>query len=423
MNKTKLIKLAGPWYYGWNIVALTVLFQALSIGILFYSFALLVLPLSEEFSVSRTKIMMVVASMQVVMGLLGPIAGRVVDSFPLRPVLCFGLATMGGGLLLLSQVQAYWQLPLIYGLILSVGGFLAGPIVAQSLVVRWFNNRRGLALGISTLGTSVGGLVFPLLFAFCISSGGWRFAMMVMSAIVLAFLPLSWIVLRRNPPEEHEREQIEESQLATVDDFRWSPMQVVRSRHFWVFMVCILPLPMVFVGIQFNLVAYTHDLGYSESQGASLLSVLFVSMIFGKLLVGYVTDRWGLRRLFWVVNFSYVLMVSALVAEPGYTYMIAIMVVIGAAAGGALPLTGATISRVFGVASFGTVFGVYAFFGAMTTALAPLMVSSLQTMTGSYNSAFIILLCLLVPAAVMAFFLPTRRIAINGDPLTESNAS
>lgn len=405
------------WYYGWNIVGLTVLFQALSIGIIFYTFALLVLPLAEEFSVSRTKIMMVLTSMQIVMGLLGPFAGKIVDSLPLRPLLCFGMAAIGGGLLLLSQVQAYWQLPLVYGLILSIGGFLAGPIVAQSLVVRWFNDRQGLALGISTLGTSIGGLIFPLLFAFCIASGGWRFGMMVMAAIVLAFLPVCWIVLRRSPPEEKPGTKLVETETVTVGDFRWSPLQVIRSRHFWIFMGCILPLPMVFIGIQINLVAYSHDLGYSESQGASLLSALFVGMILGKLFVGYVSDKTDLRWVFWTINVIFILMILALVSEPEYPYLMAISVVIGAAAGGALPLTGATISRVFGVASFGTVFGVYAFFGAMTTALAPITVSSLQAFSGSYNIAFVILLCLLVPAAIMALFLPTQPISISGKPL------
>ena len=252
----------GSWYYGWNVVGLTLMFQATTVGIILYSFALLVLPLAEEFSVPRSEIILIITVMQLLVAFLSPISGTVIDRFSAKLVLNVGVLSMVVGLILLSISQQYWQLMALYCLFLTLGMLFAGSVLAQSLVARWFIARRGMAMGLSALGTALGGFIFPLLLSTLIPSIGWRYSLMVMAGIVFLVLPFSWLILRRQPDETDlivERKESHSSSVAPQEQ-QWDTMTLLTSGHFWIFIGSVTPLSLTLVGVQVNLAAFAQDL-------------------------------------------------------------------------------------------------------------------------------------------------------------------
>ena len=167
-----------PWipdsYYRWIVVAYGVVLQAISVGTLIYCFTLFTLPWLEEFGSSRRDLMLTIALLQIGAGVMSPLAGRALDTFPIRWVILTGLACMVMGLLLAQRATALWHLWLVYATLMPLTMTLTGTLAAQTLVSRWFTDNRGFALGISAIGTNVGGIVLPILVSAWLLQVGWR---------------------------------------------------------------------------------------------------------------------------------------------------------------------------------------------------------------------------------------------------------
>ena len=155
MNQISQRPFIPDQYYRWIVVLYGLLLQAISVGTVIYCFALFTLPWLEEFGSSRRDLMLTIALLQIGAGLMGPLAGRALDNYPTHWLIRTGLACMALGLVLAQQATALWQLWLIYGTLLPVTMTLMGTLAAQTLVSRWFDDRRGLALGISAVGSNV----------------------------------------------------------------------------------------------------------------------------------------------------------------------------------------------------------------------------------------------------------------------------
>ena len=113
-------------YYRWIVVLYGLLLQAISVGTVIYCFALFTLPWLEEFGSSRRDLMLTIALLQIGAGVLGPLAGRALDTYPLHWLILTGLACMVLGLFLAQHVTALWQLWLIYATLLPVTMTLMG---------------------------------------------------------------------------------------------------------------------------------------------------------------------------------------------------------------------------------------------------------------------------------------------------------
>ncbi|HSB95566.1 MAG TPA: MFS transporter, partial [Spongiibacteraceae bacterium] len=169
------MKTSFSWFYGWNVIAITLLFQSLTIGMHFYCFTLWVVPWSAEFGgVVRGNIMIAITLSSLFSGLISPLAGRALDRLPSHMLVCGGALTYAIGLMCIAMAQQVWQIVAIYMLVLPIGLVLTGAMAAQTLATRWFTKNRGLAIACSTLGTSVGGFTMPPLAAALLAAFGWR---------------------------------------------------------------------------------------------------------------------------------------------------------------------------------------------------------------------------------------------------------
>lgn len=279
-------------------------------------------------------------------------------------------------------------------------------------------------MGLSALGTAAGGFIFPLLLSALIPAIGWRYSILALAGIVFLILPLAWLVLRRKLEEtdlDLERNN-QHSSLADAHEQQWDTLTLLGSGHFWIFIGSVTPLSFTLVGVQMNLAAFAQDLGYSTAQGGALLSALFAGMIAGKLFFGTLTDRWDHRWIVWLIASLYILSLIGMRLPSTYPFLLGISVVFGFGSGGILPLLGAAVSYLYGIASFGTVMGVSALFYMLGSSAGPYILSKIQELTGNYSDAFLLLLLILIPAALLTYFLPTKPITNPSQQSCEINA-
>ncbi len=391
-------------HYRWYIVALTLVNQALALGVLVYSFALFVVPWLDEFEVSRSKVMLAILSFQIVTGLLSPVLGRYMDQFAMRLLVLSGALTMSLGLFLLSLATEFWQIVALHVTLLPVGMILTGTLASQTMVSKWFIEKRGLAIGVSSMGTSLGGLSVPLVTAWLIVEQGWQGAYLVLAMLSLILLvPLNYLVLRHDPPIL----RLQASETSGVEMKTWTTRQILESWAFWIPVLALIPINAAFGGTQFNLGAYMSDLGYGQAVAAQLIAITSGAMIVGKLFFGSLGDRVDHRKLYWLM--AGLLLVSMYFYEgsPGRPALFLAASLQGFATGGVMPMMGIMYSSRFGTLSFGRVLGLVNLF-LMIGSFGSILSGWIFDLTQSYDAAFQIFALLLLPGTIVMYFLPAK---------------
>lgn len=394
-------------HYRWLVVAFTMLMQAVSYGILVYSFALFVMPWSAAFEAERTSVMMTVFVLQIGMGVISPFAGRMLDLYPSRWLITGGGLLLAACLLLVSLASSLWQITLIYALLLPIAITLTGPIAAQTIITKWFAQKRGLAIGVSAVGTSVGGFLVPILTSALLLDMDWRSVLHYLAVLALFLVcPLAWLILRRTAPAESMAEAGNSEPDASAASPRpieveksWTTREILSTRNFWLPVLAMLPLNMAFSGVQFNLAAYAQDLGNSVAQAAWLISLMSLAMIAGKLFFGFMADRVEHRNLFWLAAGFMCLNLILLQGGPSYFVLALCSIAMGLAVGGLLPLIGMIYGQRFGIRSFGRVVGLVTMILTIG-GFGPLIAGAVFDATGNYDAAFILFLALLIPGAL-----------------------
>ncbi len=403
-----------PWYFGWNIVAVSLVFQALLFGSIFFSYTLWVGEWLEDptLVVTLTYVMVPITILNLSQSFIAPLAGFAMDRYSIRTLICTGGACAGVGFVLISQTTAFWQVVVIYGTLIMAGVLLAGPLAAQTLAAKWFNKNRGLAIGVSTTGTSIGGVVMAPIVTLLYQTHGWRDAHWMLGILfVVIVVPLVWLVVRSTPTERgvEPEAMADDAHLdAHVNDRYWTVAEILKDRAFWMIILSFLPLVTAFGSIQQHLRPYAGDLGIGPMETAYLVSVFAIVMIFGKLFFGSMADRFDHRWLFGLALTLCAVVTGGLLMAPAYTFLTVLSGLLGFSAGGFLPLLGAMIAGRFGVASFGSVMGLVGPFLA-ASAFGPIVFAELYQLNGNYDLALWVALFLLVPGAVAAVFIPGKR--------------
>ncbi len=376
--------------------------QAISVGIMVYSFALFVVPWLETFSITRGQVMVAIFLMQLTGGMVSPVVGRLLDQHSIRYMVVSGGVCMSLGLLLSSLASEFWQIILIHTTLLPVGMVLCGTLASQTMVGKWFSTQRGIAIGVSAAGTSIGGFVFPLVTAELIGSFDWRDAQLALALVAFTVLvPLNFIVLRVSPPTSSEHP----SESPGLDQRTWSTREILTTRLFWIPIAGLLPINAAFAAVQFNLGAYIADLGFEQVLAAQLIALGSLSMIVGKFLFGGLGDRVDHRVLFWIMA---ILLAGALLlyqGTPDKLELTAAAILQGIATGGVMPMTGIVYASRFGTMSFGRVLGLVNMF-TMTGSFGSLLSGWLFDVTQTYDYVFWLLVGLLVPCVIAVYWLP-----------------
>ncbi len=390
-------------YYRWIVLLYGVVLQAISVGTIIYCFTLFTLPWLDEFGSSRRDMMLTIALLQIGAGVLGPLAGRALDTFPLRWVILTGLAAMVLALALAQQVTALWQLWLIYATLLPVAMTLMGTLASQTLVSRWFTDNRGFALGISAIGTNVGGIILPILVSAWLLHVGWRGTLNNLLILAVAVvLPLTLLILRRSPAAA-TREPSEDD----VDQRVWTTKEILTTSLFWIPFCGLAPLSMAFGTLQFNLGIIVQDIGLDGDVTAGLIALTSVSMVLGKLFFGVMGDRVDHRKLYWVANAATIVAVLLFMNAQSLTVLVIATFATGISGGGVLPLMGLMYSYRFGVASFGRVMG-FGMLTIMAGAISPIGAGWVYDLYGSYSYAFIALIIIMLPSGIAMAWLRER---------------
>jgi MFS family permease len=210
-------------------------------------------------------------------------------------VILSGVGFIGIPLVLMGLMTRFWQYEALC-MVEVLGYSLAGPIANQVLIAHWFRARRGQAMGYAYLGLGLGGVVSPSLANYLIRIFGWRHAIEAMGAAVLIVLfPVGLWVTRSTPARMGllpDGETASQAQLPLAGTP--APIGVgvaIRSANFWLILLgATLVIGAINAVIQ-HFVLFLRDQGYSTAAASHILSALLAASLGGRVLVGYLADR------------------------------------------------------------------------------------------------------------------------------------
>lgn len=343
---------------------------------------------------------------------LGMVSGRLTDRLGPRIVLTAGGCLLGAGLMLVSRSHSLWEFYLALGLIAATG-MSAAYVPCNATVVRWFVQKRGLALSIASSGASFGTFIFPPLTTGLIAAYGWRGAYLILGLIAVMAVGACATFIVRDPEKmgllpdggfARDPEPIHSVPNLSSDN-NWTLHDAKRTTTFWLLNIIFTLTWLVAFMPMVHLAPFAVDLGISHFRAAMTISVIGFAGFAGRLSIGAISDRLGR-----VSTLGTCLMLQA-VAFIGFRFSTGLALLYPAAAlfgfsyGGVTALFPALIGDFFGRIAVGAIVGFIFAVAGSPAAFGPLIAGYLYDATHSYRIAFEFSAALNLIAFVLVFWL------------------
>lgn len=383
-------KVQNEFSKGWTILLAGVLGVACGASpIPFNVIGFTVEPMIAEFGWSRTEILLPITIFGIIASLLAPFFGSLADKYGVRKVALYSLLAFGLSFAAISftpTAQVTSTLYIYYALWVLVGliGIGSTPVTWSRAINLWFFKHRGLALGILLMGTSLAAIVVPKFAVWAIESFGWREMFMVVAILPLFIaLPIGYFLFREPRPEERPKAILSNSGNLTGVTLRTA----MKDYRFWLIWLSVAIIATAFGGAFINLPIMLSDRGLDTQAAASIMGILGIGILIGRLATGALLDR------FWqgIVAFPLLCLPAVacyLLLGNDITFFVAGVAgfLLGFAAGAESDLMAYLTGRYFGMANYGKIYGMlYMPFGFFN-ALSPVIYASVRDNTGSYDA-------------------------------------
>ena len=390
------------FFYGYVVVAAAFFIQFMAWGIN-NSFGVFFNPLLTEFGWLRVTISGAVSMNFLVHGLVSIFVGGLNDRFGPRLIMTICGFFLGLGYLLMSSVNAVWQLYLFFGLIAGLG--LSGmDVIILSTIARWFEKKRGTMSGLIKVGTGAGMLVMPIFVTWLITNYGWRNAFAVLGVLILIMIISLSQSLVRDPAKKGQLPDNErEADVSKMDtgEHGLSFQETVHTRQFWtVCAVYLLILACVFTILP-HIVQHAIDLGISATSAASVLATIGGVSIAGRIIMGSAGDRIGNKMALLICLICLFAGLIWLQGAKSLWMFYVFATVYGFAHGGFFALVSPLVAGLFGTRSHGLIFGIVIFSSTIGGAIGPILAGYIFDVTRSYQSVFYILAALSITALIL----------------------
>ena len=392
------------------VIAVVFSSTAITVGVSQYAFGLFIVPLEETFGWTRTEISASL-SFAAVGGLAAPLLGRAMDRFGVRPILVVSLAVFGLSFCLRPLMTELWHWYAV-SFLQFVTSFGMTVLPTGRLVAAWYPHIRGRMMGVAATGNNVGGLLMPVFVAALLVAMPWSDASVVIGIAAFAVAGAAALAIREAPPTAAA--QIRRADTAHARATRLPSVlpelnvrESVRTRAFYVLLTAITLGVFTYSTILPHVLAHLVNKGMENASALAALGTLAIGGIFGKLLFGWISDRFGARRMM-MVNLIGQAASTALLAGADHAAVLAVAAPLyGLFLGGFGTLYILVVQEAFGLRHYGSIMGLMNVGTVVPLGLGPLIAGISYDISGAYDAAFFVVCGLFVAAAVsLAFVRP-----------------
>ncbi len=428
-------------FYGWWVVAISVIADGLKHGSFNRGFTIYVIPIRNELGIGVAAMAFADMLGRLLGGIQGPIVGYLTDRYGPRAMLFFGAVVSGLGFIALAFVHNYFVFVLVFVGLLSLGfrsGYNNASITALN---QWFRRRRSLAMSIASVGNGLGGSMAPLV-GLMVVNYGWRTSVVISGAIIILVIgPLS-LLLRNSPesmgllpdgdrpeaapgPEQAERQgpgaagaSPRPRQPQRLRDVDFTAKEAMRSPTYWLIVMSVGFRNTVHSGVSFLLAPIMvwflqgGDRGETESLliASFFVMALALSSIVFNPTVGVLGDRVSKQKLSAICMISGAVALTTLLNHSGHMWQLLLFAILLAFSESANPLAWAIMGDAFGRRAFATLRGWQHLPDQLMSMSTPVWMGWIYDTTGSYYWALLPLVVLYIMAAVGYWTIPRPRL-------------
>jgi len=396
-------------FRGWHVLGGSFVNAMLMAGATIYSYGLFVQPVETEFGLTREQANLGYIAFYLSMAFWAVLIGRLHNRFSAKTLSILGVLGFASGMAMVATASTPMIMILAILFPIGLGFTAAGPFTANVLATRWFTRMRGRALGIAAVATSLGGFVIVPIFAKLFDVFGWRHATLIMAGAVLLVVVLLSLFVITSKPEDIGQFPDGGTALPEAETGPITKSRFISNPNFWLIGIPTGLLLGSDQALLASLIPYGMEQGFTRQSAAMVMSVMTLSAVVGKLVVGWLSERWDKRLLFALVCVSNIIFLIALLFSPGLYGLLTVAAFVGLAIGGVYPVWTTITAQCFGRDQFSAVIG------GMNLITVPAMVFSVwlagrtHDVTGDYNLAFKIFIPQVILAAVIMVFVNVRR--------------
>jgi sugar phosphate permease len=360
--------------------------------------------------------------------LFGFFAGVIIDRFGprrlmLAGILIAGLALVGlGGTATLLAFYSFYFLN-------ALGNVCGGPLPNQVLLSGWFDAGRGKAMGVAYLGIGIGGMLVPQIAHALTEALGWRTALGALGVlmVVVAF-PVAFFV--REPPRPtgtarapapddrasgagRAAESLAGAPSAQAAAVEAAPAgassigAVLRRPAFYLLALGSMASIGAIGGTVQNLKLYlAGDRGLGQGEAADVLSIVLLGSLVGRVLMGWLADRWPKRRVMLLIYVIVAATIPLFAQAPSVATLEVAAFLFGVGLGGDYMIIPLMAAELFGLRLLGRVMGIVITGDGVAEAVVPMAVAALRDRAGSYGPGFVLLVALAALGAAGIALLP-----------------
>ena len=402
--------------FGWRVVLASAIGIGLGLSPLpFYTIGVFAAPLGQEFGWGIDQVMAVFPLFTITVFIVAPIVGSMADQVGVRKIVLGSILLFSLSFIAFSLSNGSHALFMAMWVIMAIVGAGTLPITFSRAVNNWFNENRGLALGLSLLGTGLFGAFAKLFAAYFIEQFGWRTAYLAVGLLpLLVSLPIAYFFFRdtRDPKVADRVKQLKEAVPSYSGNAPggMSLKQALKDYRFYILAIGFVLISFAVGGPIPNLETIFGSKGFDTGQSVLLASMIGYSVFVGRILGGYLIDR------FWAPGVAFVFLcmpaISFYLLSSGavdYGTAALAVIILGFAAGVEYDLLAFLVSRYFGMKHYATIYGaIYGFFG-LGAGFGPYFFGRSFATTGSYDQILGYSMIAIIVGAVPLLFLGKYR--------------
>ena len=393
-------------FYGWYMVGGGVVGSFVAVGAGFASMSVFLSPVTEDLGWTVAAFTIATAGANAVNGISGIIVGPLVDRHGPRVLMLFGGCALSAAMYMTSHVTELWQFILLQAFGAGLGLSLVGPLVVNIALSKWFVIGRGWAIALGSTGISFAGMFVPFAMTRVVDSLGWRDGYVILSVVVLVLvLPIAF-VMRRQPedygllPDGHRADGVGVSMADTVtlhlDRLNsYTRREALHTRGIWLLTLSFGCFGAAATALLIHGIPFVTQAGFTRTEAALAVGVAGVGNLAAKILWGWALGRWHPRYL-WAMCFGLLCIGIVLQLFADALNFLPLMHVAfflwGLGFGGGVPLGEFIWAKYYGRVHIGAVRSVGMPVGILFGALGPITASLLFDASGTYTSAWLLML-------------------------------
>jgi MFS family permease len=353
--------------------------------------------LLKAFNWSHARVGSLIGGLALAVGISAPIAGWLLDRIEARWVMGTGAIMAVLGLLGASNSHTFETL-LASIILLGIGLGASTWLAASLVIVNWYPDRRGMALGLVTFGMESGGMVMTFTVGNTIAAYGWRTGYFIVAIpALLLVIPMLLFVVRTRPADMNSPSVAAQAEALPG----YEVGEALRTRAFWMLAVAEMSFGLAAGGTFHHLVAFLEGLHYSLRAATLVVSIVLGMAAVGKVAMGALGDRIGGKNAlgigFAMIAVSVPILLNA--AQPAMLMLW--LIIVGIAGASPVALGPLLTAETLGLKRFGTLFGWLGFALTFGLFIGPQLVGWMTDVTGSYTAGYELcgLICVVGSAA------------------------